>query len=363
MNKNHKISHTQFRGLTVSSIVGVGVLSMQSPLVKILGTDGWIAILITGLLFIGNLAIYNQIFKLYPEKDFFEIGKATLGEVVFNIFLVIFLVYVVLSASIVTRNLGELIKSFPLQKTPIEVIIIVFILSTSYRATQEIDVIARAAYFMYPLIIIFAALIVLLAIPEADFSNLLPVFKADYKSIIKGVGYSIFSFTGIEMVLFAIPFVNDRDKVFKSGVLGLGTVIIVYLVMFFMTLTHYSLQQIESQNYPVLALVRRLDLPGFFLENLDGVVIAFWVIVIFSAMATSYFASGKVLSKLFNTKSHKYFILGLIPIIYYVSLIPENTLEVTTYTERYYDILAYISVLALPLLMLIVGYIRKRLEK
>lgn len=363
MNKNHKISHIQFRGLMVSAIVGAGVLSMQSPLVKILGTDGWISILITGLLFIGNFAIYNQIFKIYPDKDFFEIGRITLGTFVFNVFLVLFLGYVVLSASIVARNLGDLIKSFPLQKTPIEVIIIVFIISTSYIATQEMDVIARAAYLMYPLIVIFAFLIVLLALPEADFSNLLPVFKADYKSIIKGVEESLFSFSGIELILLAIPFVEDRDKVFKSGVIGLVTVTIIYLAMFVMTLTHFSLQQIESQSYPVLALVRQLDLPGLFLENLDGVVIAFWVIVISSAMATSYFASGKVLSKLFNTKSHKYFILGLIPIIFYISLIPKNSIEVMTYTKKYYDVLAYISILALPILMLIAGYIRKRVEK
>jgi len=307
MNKDSKISHIQLRGLIVSTVIGVGVLSMQSSLVNKMGTDGWIAILITGILMIPVLFIYNQIFKLYPDKDFFEIGKATLGFV-FNLTLIIFLCYLVLSLAIVARSLGELMKTFLLQTTPLEIIILVFIIATSYIATYEIDTIARASYFIYPIIIIFAVLIVIISLPKADFSNILPVFQTDFTSIAKGVGDSLFSFYGIEIVLFAIPFVEDKNKIFKSGALGIFAVTAIYIAMFIMTLTHFSIEQIKDQNYPVLSLVRQLDLPGFFLENLDGVVIALWVLVVFASMAPLYFATGKILSKIFKTKSHKYFI-------------------------------------------------------
>lgn len=363
MNKDPKISHIQLRGLIVASIIGVGVLSMQNALATAMGTDGWIAIIISGLLMIPVLAIHTQLFKLYPGKDFFEIGKATLGSILFTIFLIIFLVYLIMLMAIVSRNLGELIKIFLLQTTPLEVLIITFILATTYIASYEIDVIARASYFVYPIIILFAVLIVLISLPGADFTNILPVFRTDFPSILKGVEGSFFSFIGLEFIVFGIPFVEEKDKVFKSGLLGLMTVTIIYLILFLMTLTHFSIEQIKSVNYPVLVLVRQLDLPGFFLENLDGIVMALWALVVFASMAPAYFGAGKILSNIFKTKSHKYFILGLVPIIYYVSLIPKNFIELIEDMTRYFNMLSLVIVIVLPSIMLIVGYIRKKVIK
>lgn len=362
MNKDPKISHIQLRGLIISTTIGVGVLSMQSSLAREMGSDGWIAILITGILMIPLLLIYNQIFKLYPGKDFFEIGRSTLGFL-FYLVLLVLLCYLVLISSTVARNLGELIKTFLLQNTPVQIIILVFIIATSYIATHEIDTIARASYFIYPIIIIFAVFIVIISLPKADFTNILPVFQTDFTSLIKGVRESLFSFYGLEMVLFAIPFVEEKDKIFKSEAIGVFTVIAIYISLYIMTLSHFSIEQIQNRNYPVVFLVRQLDLPGFFLENLDGIVIALWVLVVFASMAPLYFGAGKILSKMFKTKSHKYFIWGLIPVIYYVSLIPKNYIELVTEMSKYLNIAALLAVFVLPLLMLIVGYIRKKVGK
>lgn len=362
MNKDPKISHIQLRGLIVSTIIGVGVLSMQSTLAEEMGPDGWIAILIAGILMIPLFAVYNKIFKLYPDKDFFEIGKTSLGFF-FNIIMLVMVAYLVLVLAIVARTLGELIKIFLLQRTPLEAIIIVFIISTSYIATYEIDVIARAGYFIYPVIIIFAVIIVLISLPKANFSNVLPVFQNDIPSTIKGVYSVLFSFTGIEVSLFAIPFVENKSKVFKSGLIGIFIVTIIYFALYIMTLTHFSIEQISHINYPILMLIRQLDLPGFFLENLDGTVLGLWVIVVFGTMAPIYFAAGKVLSKLFRIKRHKYFIWILVPVIYFVSLIPENFIELNVDMARYFNIGATIVVVITPIIILIASSIRKKVKK
>ena len=363
MNKDPKISHIQLRGLMVSAVVGIGVLSMQNSLAGIMGTDGWMAIILTGILIIPVLVVYDRIFKIHPGKDFFEIVKSTLGPILYYFVLAILLVYLVLAMSIVSRILGELIKIILLQATPVKIIIIVFIIATSYIASYEIDSIARMGYLLYPITIVFTLFIVLLSLPKADFTHLLPVFRSDFKSIIKGVADSTFSFFGFEILLFAIPFVEKKENVLKSSVIGAITITLIYLVLFLMALTHFSLEQIKNFNYPILVLVRQLDLPGFFLENLDGVVMALWVMVVFSTMAPLYFASGKVLSKIFNTKKHKYFIWALIPVIYGISIIPDNFILIDEMLKRYYNICAYIAVILIPLLILIVSYVKRAVKK
>src|SRR5690606_25965951 len=137
---------------------------------------------------------------------------------------------------------GELIKIILLQTTPLEVIIITFILASSYIACYEIDVIARASYFMYPIIIFFALIIVLMSLPHSDFTRLLPIFNTDIPSIAKGVKESFFSFLGFEIILLAIPFVEKKENVFKSQLIGVFTVTIIYLALFVMAVSHFSIE-------------------------------------------------------------------------------------------------------------------------
>lgn len=358
-----KISHIQLRGLLVSMIIGVGVLTMPVPLVEHMGSDGWAAILIVGLMSALVFTIYYNIFRLYPNKDFFEIGRLTVGKPIFNIFIVFYIIHYLTLLALISRNLGELVKIFLLQTTPLEIIILTFILASTYLASYEIDKVSRAGYFVYPIIIIFTAAITLIALPGADFTNILPVFQSDIGGFISGSREIIFSFMGLEILFLAIPFVEQKDKVFKTGIYAIVTVTLIYLVSFLMVLTNFSQKQILLQNYPILILIRQLDIPWLFLENLDGLVLALWIIVVFATMAPGYFAMGKYASKLFKTKSHKYFVLGAVPIIYFIAMMPENFIELMEDLSNFFNALATITAIIIPLIILIVGLIRKKVEK
>ena len=359
MNK-YKISHIQVRGLIVSTSVGVGVLSLSGLLSETMSNSGWIAIILTGLLIIPLFLVYNKIFQLYPEKDIFQIGREVLGRPIFTILLLIILADFILTLGLVSRNLAELIKIFLLQTTPLEVLLITFILTSSYVACSEIDVIARVSYFIYPATITFAVIIVLISLPGADFTRVLPLFQTDIPSILKGIKDSFFSFLGFEVILLAIPFVEKKENTLKSEVMGITTVILIYLALYIMAISHFSIAQMRSIVYPVLMLIRQINLPWFFLENLDGLVIAFWVIVVFGTVAPIFYSAGKVAANIFGAKKHKHFILMLIPVIYIVAMIPENFIELLIDIPPYHNVLSLITVVVIPIIILIGALIRKK---
>ena len=336
---------------------------MQKNLVDSMGSDGWIGLIIGGIFSFLLFTIYYNIFRLYPDKDFFEVGRLTVGSFIFKIFMAVFIIYYLVLLGLVSRTFAELIKIYLLQTTPLEVILISFIIVSTYLSSYEIDKIARASYFVYPIIIIFTAVVMITAIPGSDPTNVLPVFTTDFQGLYQGVRHSIFSFLGVEIALLAIPFVEEKDKLLKTGIYAISTVTIIYLIMFFMVVTNFSIDQITSQNFPVLVLIRQLDSPGLFLENLDGLVMALWVIVIFVTMVPAYFAFGKFSSKLFKTKSHKYFIIGAVPIIYYIAMMPENFIQLTGFLTNVHYFFAVFTALLMPLIILKVGLIRKRLGK
>ena len=112
MGEENKLSSKQIRALVVSTAVGIGILTLPNRIAIANGNDGWITIILSGLLIIPIIMVMDRIFKMYPNKDFFTIGREVLGKWVFNIFLIIFFIYFIVLMSNIVRNLGELIKAF-----------------------------------------------------------------------------------------------------------------------------------------------------------------------------------------------------------------------------------------------------------
>ena len=360
MRENDKISSKQIRALLVSTIVGASILSLPNKMALELGNDGWIGILLSGLLALPIIIIINKLFQIYPDKDFFEIGRIALGKWLFNIFLIIFLSYNIVLMSIVSRNLAEILKAFLLETTPTEIMIISFILVTTYISRSEIGIIGRAAYHIYPIVLGFVIFLLLVSLTSVDFTNMLPVFQSNMKNLPKGISISFLSYTGYEILLFSLPFTEDRENTIKPSLIGFGIVIAIYVILFVLALSQYGLHSLQRQTFPILSLIKEIDLPGYFIENLDGLVVAIWVIVIFGTMAPFYYSSGKILSYLFSTRDHSLFIVPLVPFIYIISLIPQNIIQINKQLVNLMNYLGFISIVVLPIIIYFAGIFKSR---
>lgn len=363
MEGNKQISSKQIKSSVVTILVGAGILTLPGKIARIQGTDGWIPIILTGIVTIPPIIIINKIFDLYPDKDFFEIGEEVLGKWIFNILLIIFAFHFIITASVVTRHLAELVRAFLLVTTPIEVIIISFIITSTYLARSSINIIGRSNYHIYPIIAGMIVILALIALPQLDFTNLLPVFQSDLTQIPKSVGLTFFSYTGFEVLVFLLPFAEDKEKTLRSSLKGILIVTIIYLIIFMITLALYELKSLQRQTFPTIGFVKEINLPGFFIENLDGFVMAIWILIIFGSMSTQYFSAGKIISHFFNTKSHDLYIIPLLPIIYIISLIPPNIIVLD---QQLGVILNYTGIFAMvifPTIIYSIGYYKVRRMK
>ncbi len=90
MNGQNKISNMQIKALMVTIIIGVGILSLPSDIAIVMGNDGWIGILLGGLITIPFIIMIDRLFKLYPNRDFFQLGKEIIHPIGFKFLLLIF---------------------------------------------------------------------------------------------------------------------------------------------------------------------------------------------------------------------------------------------------------------------------------
>lgn len=362
MKNLNKISSKQIKAIVVSTIIGVGILTLPNTIALAMGNDGWIAIILGGLFVIPFLIIINKIFELYPDKDFFQIGREVLGKWIFNIFLIVYLWNFILFSALITRSLAEVIKAFLLLTTPTELIIVTFIIATSYIARLNIQIIGRASYHIYPIIIMFMIFLTLVTITGVDFTNMLPVFQSNVKQLPKGIGITFFSYAGFEILLFVLPFAEEKGKTLKSSLIGISLVILIYTVIFVISLSQYGLNHLQRQTFPTLSLIKEVDLPGLFIENLDGVVMSAWVIIVFGTLAPYYYAAGRILSNLFSTKSQDLFILPLLPFIYIISLIPQNIVQLNDTLGKIINYTSAFSMILAPIIIYCIGYYKTRRE-
>lgn len=363
MKVKEELSSKQIKALVVTIVVGVGILSLPSKIARVQGTDGWSLIILGGILTIPVLVIINKIFDLYPDKDFFQIGEEVLGKWIFNIFLLVFLFHLVIHAALITRHLAEIVKAFLLVTTPVEVIIITFIITTSYLSRSDMHIIGRASYHIYPIIVGIVIVVALVASVEVDFTNVLPVFQSNLRQVPKALGITFFSYAGLEILLLFLPFAEDREDNLRASLKGIGIIILIYVVVFIFCLSQYGLKKLQRQTFPTLSIVKEIDLPGFFIENLDIFVIGVWVIVIFSTMAAYYYSLGKILANMVKTKSHDLYILPLLPIIYIVSLISPNIVALEHNMGGITNYTGVIVMIIMPTIIYLVGYYKVRRGK
>jgi len=363
MQRKNVISNNQLKNLLVTTVVGVGILSLPSSTAVVMDNDGWIAIIVSGILFIPFILMIDKLFKMYPNKTIFEIGKEVLGKVIFTIFLIIGQIYSIIIIAYAIRVFGEVIKGYLLEITPIEVIIITMLLAASYAARAEIEVLGRIATMVYPILLGLIIFLVLINMPEADYTNILPVFNTDFTKITKGIMVSIFSYAGYEIILFAYPSSEDKKSALKYVLRGMFIVIGIYVITFLTTLSQLGIDQLKRAIWPTISVANEVDLPGYFLENLDGIVIALWVMVVYVTIGPLLYIGGRVMENIFEAKSHDIFILPLIPIIYTVSLIPDNIISVYVNMGNILSYIAVVAIMILPTLVFLVAVIKKRRKK
>lgn len=362
MERKNRISNGQLEALVLSIAVGVGILSLPNDLANILGNDGWILIVIGALIILPFLYIMYKLNRMFPGEIYFEYGKKIVGTFLFDIFSIIYLISYICMLAFEVRVFAEVIKAFLLDRTPIEVIIITMLLASSYIARKDLGALGRMAIILVIIVGVIMLIFGILALPTMDYTNILPLFRigfGDIKDILRGFGYIAFSYSGFEIILIAMAYIEKPEESLKYSIKGVLYTAVVYLITFFISLAQLGIYDTKRQIWPMLSIMREIQIPGFFIENLDALVMSAWVLVVFGTIGPIMYISGIILKSIFNTKRHDFFILPLIPIVYIISLIPQNLSQVYSQIDTISKILGTFTLFICPTMLYIIARLRK----
>lgn len=357
---NDKITKGQNAGLIVGSALGVGILSLPGDLAKNFGPDGVLMLIIGTIVAALLIIIQTKLTLKFQGKTVVEIMDTTIPKPVAAVFNLIFVIFYIVLAASVVRIFSEVVKMFLLENTPLEVILITMILSNVYLARKGIETISRLVQIILPIVIIPFFILLLALTPDLDFTNIFPMFQVSFIEILKGLKIGVFSFIGIEIVLISTAYLNDTKKILRYNILSVVFIGMIYLIIFIVVISQFGKRQTMDLLWPTLFLMKTVDVPGTFLENVDGVVIALWTFIALQSLAIILMQGSIILSKALKLKETNFMAMPLLPLIYILALIPENIAEVYEYIDIFTNYLGSTVTIFIPIILFGVSLFKKK---
>lgn len=319
-NSNRKQSYltvSQFALIIFGTIVGVGILSLPNGVVKTAHQDGWISTLIGGIYPLYVVLIGRYISKKFPDDSILILSKKYFGRFLGNIFNLIFGTYFIFIASIIASFYTNLMRNYILGfLTPIKIIAIIFI-STIYAASRGLKVIGRVSEISF-YVTIFLLLTPILALRDANMTNIYPVFGSGFSSIASGSLKSIFAYSGAEIILLIYPLLKEKNKMLSSSLISVALVIILYVWCVFITTYYLGPDIVDKNHWSFLLVMGSVTISV--INNYKYIFMFLWSLISFKGISINVYASIYILKDFAHKIEIKKIYFSLYLLLVYLAL-------------------------------------------
>lgn len=358
-SKNDKASIRQVEILLILDLFSTSVLVFPRIAAEVANQDAWIVVLGATFLAFFYGYIITRIAKRFPKDTFVEFSSKILSKPVGIFLSIVFFVKLSISAALELRVFGELAKQVLLPRTPIEIIIASMLLISSYLVRKGYECRARLGEML--IFIIFTPLIIILifVLPDTDLSNLRPVLTTPIPQLLKGIYFLAFTYTPIEVLLMVSPLINNPKKLGRISFTAIGFVGTMSVILTVVTIGVLGAMGTKQQIWPVMTLMQVIEVPGAFIERQDALMMIFWILSVFSFISALMYFISFIITRILKAEEQRFLVLPLVPILYLISLFPDNIVETfdwIIFLRKYFRI---IFLLPIPLILLIVARLRK----
>jgi spore germination protein len=324
-----------------SVVLGLGILSLPREIASTtLGLDGLISIAIAGVVALLATWMVAKLASLFPGQTFLDFSSKLISKPLAKVLMMAYGIYALLFVSYELRSVAMIAKLYLFNLTPIEALVLPFLLVVVYAVAGSRSAILRLNLVFLPVVLFMSLTVFLLNIPNLEVENMKPFLASDWQGIFQAVPKTIYSFIGFEVLLFYIAYCNQPSKAPRAAVAGMTIPVLLYLVMHFYCVSIFggALSQILK---PSLEMAKEIQVPGEFFERFESFSFTIWIMTLFNTIVMFYDISFLTFSSLFKKiKKHKLIFL-LSPIIFIIAMMPQTQSQLLTFA----DFISYLSVI------------------
>ncbi|MFD6207829.1 GerAB/ArcD/ProY family transporter [Peribacillus sp. NPDC060253] len=353
VNEKYKVSPFYVFFLVHSMQTGIGVLSFQRVLAKSTGTDGWMSILLAGLIVHIFIWIIYKIFSIVPG-DIITANNQAFGKWIGNFFSLLFVFYFLILGMTVMISYINIIHVWMFEEVGSWAFSLVFLILIYYINTGGFRTITGIT-FLSNILTYWLLFVLFYALKYSEFTNLLPMFTHSLLDIMKGTRETSLTLIGFELILMFYPFIKDAETSQKYAHAGALITTLITVFVYVVSLVFYSQKQLVLNIWPTLTMTSIVEFP--FIQRFEYIDISWWAIVIIPNMTISLWAASRGIKRLFNVQQ-KYPLWGISIFILLINIFvfDIDSIYVLNKIINPYGVL--FIVVYLPLLLVII-YIKK----
>lgn len=357
MNKDiHNITSRQFMVFILAAQIGVGVISVPSALANFAGHDGWISILLSGLVSIAMCFILIKHMERYDNKSLFEIHVLLYGKYIGMSINIIIILYLLLKGLISLRTPVEILNSIVLIQTPPLVLTLFIIFPTVYLTWYGLKAMCRFSGSIFISIIAMIALL-LFQLKYVKITFLMPVGKSGITSILEATIKTSYSFLAFANLSLIYPHITDKDKTMKYTIST-----IIYSTLFFISVVvvttgFFGEKMLKHLTLPIFSLA--MSYRSTIFERMDLFFLITWYPAMLLTLKMYFFMSYYSINKVFNLKDKIMYILLITILLIFLSRIPRDFSQVYNYLQ-FSDMIGVPIVFGLIITNYLLSFVRTR---
>lgn len=299
---DERISAKQVVCIMILFILGSNLITGGNMTAK---QDAWASLIIGYIIAIPIVAIFAYFKKSFPNKDLFDLSYIAFGKIGGSIITIIFSVYTIRLGSLVIRNFTEFIQVVSLPETPQYINAICFGFISFYTVKKGIEILARGATFVLPVVVITVIILGLLSIKHMNVDYIKPVLAQDWRVIFKGALYNVmFPFAEIAVFIMLFPLVDTKKSPTKLYFYAITFGTLIFLDVVIRNTLVLGMPIMKSVYFPSYSAVGIINIKDF-VSRIEVLVTGNFIVSGLVKITVCLYASCKGLAKLFNIKDYK----------------------------------------------------------
>ncbi|WP_077212577.1 GerAB/ArcD/ProY family transporter [Bacillus dakarensis] len=361
MLEKGKISAFDFQVIVLVFTIGSSILVGPGLLARFAKQDAWMASSLALMISVSFVFLYIRLASLYPSLTFVECNEKILGKWIGNMVSILFLSYFYYLSSGLVREIGDFLTTQVLVETPIQMIMIMFLLISLFGVRLGLEVICRTAVIFFPWIVGFLLMWFLFLIPEIKLVHIQPIFEGGIVPIIQGSYHSLgLPFLELAIFLMISPYVTEKESVKKAFYRGtfIGGIILSFLVT--ISILVMGAEFTARNTYPSYILGKKISI-GEFVQRIEIIVAIIWLFTIYFKLTICYYGLALGLAQVFKLNNYKILLFPLAFLIISLALFSHpDIVHFHEFLDHTWTPLSLTICFFLPLFVYVIGVIRKK---
>lgn len=354
---DQKIGNWEAIALILTVIVNHIVLNLPKGIIASTSSGAIVNVIFISIIALLIAYLISELLKNFPSLDILDIAKFLGGKWLRALIGILFLGYFIFTTSILLRSFSEGLRIIFFPRTPVPVIMMLFLIAIVIANKLGFQAICRSNLFVMPLVLFTLFFIFFANIENFNLQGTLPILGEGVQSTFFAGLSNLFAFGGISYLYFIPPYLKDSKSSKKIALFSIGASGICLLISIATLLFLFPSSAITEEVFPIYLASRYIEFGRFF-QRLDAIFLFIWIISLTSFLSIIFSFSTKISQKILNLQNTKWFISLFAVIIFALSLIPSNMYQIIFLENKVYQYIVLVSVFGVSFILLILANLK-----